>query len=79
MTIQNVVDFTNEKLIEWYELAKQECGVIGNGKARYDEDINEIIIDYTEDGINEVWSISFYESYLSNGISWVYECWQELA
>lgn len=79
MTIQDIINYTNEKIVNWYKNAKEDYGVIGKGKTSYDAENNEIIVKYYENGEAKKWSMAFYPEYISNGISWVYDCWQELA
>jgi hypothetical protein len=79
MTIQNVINYTDEKILNWYESAKREYNVIGAGKTHYNKANNEIVVEYTENGDSKTWSMAFYPEYLENGIDWVYKCWQELS
>lgn len=80
LTIQGLIEYTNSEIDRWYENVKEEYGVIGFGNAKYDKENDQIVVDYTEDGNANTWSLPFYEEYLkSQKISWVFYCWTELA
>lgn len=79
MTIQDIVNITDSKIINWYSNAKSEYGVIGSGKTSYCSIKKEISVVYTENGITNNWSMDFYPEYIRNGNNWVFNCWQELA
>jgi hypothetical protein len=79
-TIQGVINYTNLEIQRWYDDVFEQYGVVGSGIARYDKDSNSIIVDYVEDGILKTWQMAFYPEYLNQEkISWVFECWSELA
>ena len=79
MTIQNMIEYTNDRILNWYRNAKREYGVIGAGKAHYNKGNDSVVIEYTENGISSTWEMAFYPEYLSNGKDWVFNCWSELA
>lgn len=47
----------NTRLGVWYTNAKTDFGVIGSAKARIENE--KVIIDYTENGENFTWSMSY--------------------
>lgn len=77
MDIQYILTHTDTKIKEWYKLAKKDYGVVGQAKTSYNGH-DGISINFTENGIDKVWLMPFYPEYVSNGIDWVYACWQEL-
>lgn len=80
LTIQGLIEYTNSEIDRWYENVRKEYGVIGFGDTKYDKDNDQIVIEYTEDGNSNTWSLPFYEEYLkTQKISWVFDCWTELA
>lgn len=80
LTIQGLIEYTNSEIDRWYENVKEEYGVIGFGNAKYDKENDQIVVEYTEDGNANTWSLPFYEEYLkTQKISWVFDCWTELA
>ena len=79
LTIQGLIEYTNSEIDRWYENVRKEYGVIGFGNAKYDKENDQIVIEYTE-GNSNTWSLPFYEEYLkTQKISWVFDCWTELA
>ena len=79
-SIENLIEYTNLELVRWYENVKSEYGVIGFGETKYNESNNTITVDYTEEGTQNTWSMAFYPEYLKEQkISWVFNCWMELA
>lgn len=80
LTIQGLIEYTNSEIDRWYENVRKEYGVIGFGDTKYDKGNDQIVIEYTEDGNSNTWSLPFYEEYLkTQKISWVFDCWTELA
>ena len=51
INMQNVIEHTNARLINWYSNVKKDFGVIGEGSATYNKETNEVVINYTEDGV----------------------------
>ena len=47
----------NTKLSKWYETAKLDFGIVGSGVARMEGE--NLVIDYTEDGVQKTWEKSF--------------------
>ena len=79
-SIENLIEYTNAEIARWYENVKQEYNITGFGLCRYDSTQNSIIVDYTEDGVSNTWEMAFYTEYLKEQkISWVFNCWTELA
>jgi len=62
-TMKNLINYTNKRLANWYDNAKLDYNVIGNGVARIEN--NEFIIDYVENGISKTWKMCFYTEYLT--------------
>ena len=79
LAIQSIINHTNERIKKWYENVKVEYGVTGAGKAHYNKSENEVVVEYTEDGVQSTWRMAFYPEYIENGINWVFDCWSELA
>ena len=79
MNIQDIIDHTDARIVDWYELAKTDFDIIGAGKAHYNKDQNKVVVEYTENGVQTTWEMAWYPEYISNDISWVYNCWSELA
>lgn len=78
-TIAELIKFTDESLNNWYLNAKANYNIDGKGKCFYDEEENEIVIYYVENGEKKVWSMAFYDEYRKEQkIKWVYDCWMEL-
>lgn len=77
--INEVIEYTNTRIIGWYENAKSDYGIVGAGKAHYNKDNNEVVVEYTENGESKTWSMAYYPEYLREPMSWVYNCWSELA
>ena len=77
--IQTMIENTNSRILNWYENAKIDYGVIGSGSTHYNKKENKIVVEYIEDGEQKTWEMAFYPEYLENGINWVFDCWAELA
>jgi len=76
--INMLIAHTNMRLVGWYENAKLDYNVDGVGSTKVDLDNNEIIIDYTENGVEKTWSVAFYVEYLeSESINYFYNVWME--
>lgn len=72
--IDKIVDSTNAKLENWYKNAKEDYGVDGHGKARYDKDSDSIVIDFVENGKK----FSHEEKHWRDeGIDYTYNVWME--
>ncbi|ASK29752.1 hypothetical protein CEY12_06365 [Chryseobacterium sp. T16E-39] len=72
-TAQEVITYTNEKLNDWYKKAK-EYGV--NGVAIAFLHNNQIVIDYSENGVNGRFSLDHYED---EAMDYVFNVWSEEA
>jgi len=78
--IQTMIQYTNSKIESWYKEVLNTYGIKGSGKAHYNKQSNEVVVEYVENGKQKTWSMAFYPEYLEdNGIAWVYNCWMELA
>ena len=78
--IQAMIEFTNSKIESWYKEVFNSYGIKGAGKAHYNKQNDEVVVEYTENGKQQTWSMPFYPEYLEdNGLSWVFNCWMELA
>lgn len=76
--LNRLIEYTNNKIAQWYYNAKKDYNVIGSGKVRFTED--SVIVDYIENGEQKTWSMAFYPEYLKEQkIDWVFNCWSELA
>ncbi len=56
--MKNLINHTNTKLNNWYNNAKLDYRVIGNGTARIEGD--KFMIDYIENGKFKTWSTCYY-------------------
>lgn len=78
--IQRMINYTNQRIANWYVHSKLDYNVVGSGKAHYSKDTNEVVVEYTENGVHNTWKISYYPEYVKEeSINWVYNCWTELA
>ena len=76
--MKNLINYTNERLANWYNNAKLDYNVTGSGVARIEE--NEFIIDYVENGISKTWKMCFYMEYLTElKIDYFFNVWSEEA
>jgi hypothetical protein len=46
--MKTLIDYTNNRIAQWYYNAKKDFGVVGSGKVRFTED--SVIVDYIENG-----------------------------
>ena len=73
-----IENFTNNKLTNWYADAKLDFNVIGSGYTTIEGD--SITINYTENGVCKVWSMAFYPEYATeNGLDFFFNVWAEEA
>lgn len=77
VTIEFLINYTNQKIKNWYKNAKIDYDVNGHGKTSYSAEKKEISVAYVEDGEKKTWSMPFYPEYLTNDINWVFNCWSE--
>ena len=79
--INAIVAHTDNKIREWYVIAKQDYNVKGSGKTHYNKKENKIVVEFTENGEQKQWSMAFYphEDYVCNGMDWVFNCWMALS
>lgn len=76
--IKNVVNYTDERIINWYKNAKIDYNVNGSGKTHYNHSTKEIVVEYVENGVRNTWKMCFYPEYVQYGLDWVFNCWAEL-
>jgi len=74
--IEDMIDYTNDRLISWYNEAKDSYGVVGKGYTKYNEATNEVEIHYTENGVDCVYKIDWFNDY---NIDTVCNMWQREA
>jgi len=78
--IHEMINYTNQRIGSWYVNAKKDFGVKGSGKAHYSKENNEVVVEYTENGVQSTWKMAYYPEYIKEqSINWVYNCWSELA
>lgn len=71
LTTTQILDYTNARLKDWYKEAK-EYGVNGGAVAFIHE--SQIVIDYSENGINGRFYLNHYEG---ESIDYVFNVWSE--
>ena len=77
-TERNLIEITNNNIANWYDAAKEDFNVNGFGSASIQGD--EFVVNYTENGVENKWSMYYHESYISeNGLNWFYNVWCEEA
>ena len=57
-TIQEVINYTNIKLVDWYDNTKRDYNVNGEAYCNYKDGL--IVINYIEDGVKSEWNHGFY-------------------
>lgn len=73
-----LINYTNNKLTNWYKNANIDYNVIGSGKAKIEN--GEFIINYIENGVEKVWSMCYYPEYaIESGLDYFYNVWMEQA
>jgi len=73
-----LIEYTNNRIANWYYNAKKDYGVVGHGEVKFTDD--SVIVEYVENGEAKTWSMAFYPEYLkTEKIDWVFNCWSELA
>lgn len=76
--MKNLIQYTNEKISQFYFNAKKEFGIIGSGSLKFENE--KAIIEYTENNEKKTWSMYWHESYLkTQKIDYIFNCWMELA
>lgn len=70
-TTEQVISYTNERLKNWYTEAK-EYGVNGGAIAFLNND--ELVIDYSENGVNARFVLNHWEN---ESIDYVFNVWSE--
>jgi hypothetical protein len=73
--MKDLIEYTNKRLITWFENAKIDFGVIGSGSAKIEG--SRFIVETIENGESNEWSAYFHESYLSHGLDYFFDCWME--
>ena len=72
--MKNLINYTNERLNNWYKNAKQDFNVVGSATCKIEG--NGFIVNYTENGVSKTWSMAFYPEYVSeNGLNYFFDCW----
>lgn len=66
--MENLIEYTNARLIDWYANVKREYGVIGHGYSKYNIENNEVEIYYTEDGVNCLFKQYYHPDFKLNTI-----------
>ena len=80
MTVQEIINYTDSQIKDWYKTSEEEYGVVGHGKTSYIESEQQIKVEYTENGLDKTWTMYFHENYtVSESIDWVFNCWMEQA
>lgn len=80
LTIIDIINHTNVKLENWYKNAKLDYNVDGSGVASYNAEEKKVIVEYTENGETNMWSMYYIPEYATtHNINWVFDCWSELA
>ena len=75
--LQALVNYTNQRLANWYLNAKEDYGVIGSANASYSEEHEAIIITATENGQNlEDCKVAYV---LNEAKDYAFNVWLELA
>lgn len=72
-----LINYTNERLNNWYYNAKLDYSVIGSGCLKIEN--NKAIINFTENGVEKVWSMFFVEEYIENGLDYIFNVWMDEA
>lgn len=73
---ENIVDHFNHRIVAWYENAKRDYGVEGQGEARFNGDMFEVL--YVENGERFLATFAICDEYLiDNEIDWLYNIWCE--
>lgn len=75
--MENIIKYTNERLVNWYKNAELDFNVIGEGFLTIEND--KAIINYTENGVKKTWSMYFVEEYISIGLDYIFNVWSEEA
>ena len=77
--IQEIINYTNKRIENWYKNVLIDYNVKGSGNAHYNQKESKIVVEYIEDGIMKEWEMYFVPEYLTNGIDWIFDCWSSLA
>ena len=78
--INKMIQYTNDEIKRWYKEASLSYGVRGAGNAHYNKQNNEVVVEYVENGVQQTWRMAYYPEYINeHNISWVFNCWAELA
>lgn len=74
--LENILEYTNMRLVNWYVNAKRDYGIIGEGKAEIKEDM--LVINYIEDGVNKNWSHKIdMDDLRYTPVDYFFEIWAE--
>jgi hypothetical protein len=74
----NLINYTNNKLNNFYKNANLDYGVNGNANTLVEG--NKITIHFNENGVSKSWSMAFYPDYVAeNGLDYFFNVWMEEA
>lgn len=65
------VEYTNQRLKQWYVNAKEDYGVIGSGEARIEGET--FIVDYIENGVKKTWSLTMFDN--RQAVRYYFDIW----
>ena len=75
---KDLINYTNERLANWYKSVKTNYGVDGTATAEIKG--NEFIVNYVEDGVEAAWSSCYYVEYLKDlDIGYYFDNWSVLS
>ena len=72
-----LINYTNEKLNNWYSNAKLDYNVVGKGSLTIEN--NKATINFTENGVEKVWSMYFELEYSKNNLDYIFSVWMDEA
>ncbi len=72
--IQNLVNYTNERLANWYLNAEKDFGVIGAATAKFYDEMEMIAIESEENGIISVLEVHYV---LDQDKDYAFNVWME--
>ena len=72
-----LINYTNERLNNWYSNAKLDYNVVGKGSLTIEN--NKATINFTENGVEKVWSMYFELEYSKNNLDYIFSVWMDEA
>ena len=69
---QSFIPKINSLLVRWYENAKIDYNVDGSAVASIE--LNDLVINYTENGVEKVWRMCYLYD-LTSGAEYYYDMW----